>query len=108
MPATHTLPLGDLLVTVRELTFAEVRAWLVETSASEYRDPVQALAFVGLGLDELARMCDVSADVLERFTASELAPLVEAAKALNAPFFRVRSLLMKHVDQLTAAEALTS
>lgn len=106
MPATQTLPLGDLLVTVRELTFAEVRAWLVETSASEYRDPVQALAFVGLGLDELARMCDASADALEKFTASELAPLVETAKALNAPFFRVRSLLMKHVDQLTYAEAL--
>lgn len=102
--ATQTFQVGDQTITARELTFGEVRAWLVEETASSQRDPVHALAFPGLGLDELARMCDAPIEILETFTPCELAPLVEAVRALNPPFFRVRKLLMAHVDRLSTEE----
>ena len=102
--ATQVVQVGEQTITARELTFSEVRAWLVEATASTQRDPVQALAFPGLGLDELSRMCDAPVEVLETFAASELTPLVDAARSLNPPFFRVRRLLMAHIDRLSAAE----
>ncbi len=102
--AHKTVQVGEQTIIARELTFGEVRAWLVEATATTQRDPVQALAFPGLGLDELSRMCDAPVAVLETFAASELMPLVDAAKALNPPFFRVRNLLMAHIDRLSANE----
>lgn len=91
------LPMGDdqhaVLVTVRELTVAEVRAWVTESAASTFRDPVQAMVWDDLGLDELARMCDVGSSELEAFSPSELAPVLEAARSLNPAFFRLRAAL---------------
>lgn len=88
---TLSTPEGPLVVTVRELTVAEIRAWVNESAAAEWRDPVHATAFEDVGLDEIARMVDVPIATLERFTPSELAPVVEAAKGLNAGFFRLQS-----------------
>ncbi len=104
MPAaTKPVPVGNQTIVARELTFGEVRAWVAEVAATPQRDPVHALAFPGLGLDELARMCDAPVDTLEAFTASELQPLVDTCRALNPPFFRVRSILMAHVDRMTSS-----
>ena len=76
---------GDgVVVTVRELTVAEVRSALLTDEA--IGDPLQSLVFDGFGLGDLLAQCDASAADLERFTPSELAPLVEACKDLN-PFF---------------------
>ena len=87
-----TLPTG-LVVTVRELTVAEVRDWVTDSAAAGVRDPIHALALEGLGLDELARMISCPAADLEAFTPSELGELLAAAKALNPHFFRLRSAL---------------
>lgn len=103
MPATRLIDLPGLPVTVRELTVAEVRAWLVEAEAGAPVDPLRAMVFDDCSLDDLARMADAAADVLEGYTASELAPLYEAAKALNPHFFRVRAALTR-VAQLIEAE----
>ena len=76
---------GDgVVVTVRELTVAEVRSALLTDEA--IGDPLQSLVFDGFGLGDLLAQCDASAADLERFTPSELAPLVDACKDLN-PFF---------------------
>ncbi len=91
--ATHRVALGDTVVALRELTVAEVRAWINETSGSDWRDPLHALALEDIGLDELARMSDTPAAALEAFSPSELAPLVDAARALNPFFFRIKSAL---------------
>jgi hypothetical protein len=101
--ARQPVKIGDQTILARELTFAEVRAWVAEVAATPQRDPVHALAFPGLGLDELAKMCDSPVEILESFTAGELQPLVDVVKSLNAPFFRVRSILMAHVDRISSA-----
>jgi hypothetical protein len=91
--ATSVVELPDLLVTVRELTVAEVRDWVAELEAGAKVDPLRSLVFGDCGLDDLARMCDVSAGSLERFGNSDLEPLRDACKALNPHFFRVRAAL---------------
>lgn len=109
MPATRTVELPGRLVTIRELTVAEVRAWLLETEAGAQVDPLHALAFDDFGLGDLARMCDATADDLEAFAPSDLAPLVEACRALNPHFFRVRAALTGAARvMLGEAAALTS
>lgn len=100
MSAQIPVVVRDQKIIARELTFRDVRNWVAESEAASYRDPIHAIAFQGLGLDDLARMCDWSVDALEQFTASELQPLVEAARSINAPFFRVRGLLMGKLDEM--------
>lgn len=104
MPASRAIDLPGLSVSVRELTVAEVRAWLVEAEAGAAVDPLRAMVFDDCSLDDLARMSDVPAETLEQFTTSELAPLHDAAKALNPHFFRVRAALIR-VARLIEAEA---
>ena len=102
--ASTIVQLDGFSVTVRELSVAEVRAWVTESAASTFRDPVQAMVWDDLGLDELARMCDVGAPALETFAPSELAPVMEAARALNPHFFRLRAGL-EWAARRTAREA---
>ena len=93
MPATRPVPVGKLTVNVLELSFTEVRNWMVECESGATTDPLHALAFDDCGLDDIARMCDVSVAALEAYTPTELADLVAACKALNPHFFRVRAAL---------------
>lgn len=81
------------VVTVKELTVGEVRAWVTESAATPWRDPIHATVWEDLGLDELARMTDSTADELEAFSPTELQPVVEAARNLNPAFFRLRAAL---------------
>jgi len=96
---------GDCSVTVHEMTVAEVRAWINDSARSTFRDPVQALAFESIGLDELARMTDFDAADLEQFTPGELAPVLQAARELNPHFFRFRSAL-EDASALASARAI--
>jgi hypothetical protein len=97
MPAKREVVLagkaGQVRVKVRELTVSDVRAWINESAGAGYRDPVQATAFDGFGLDELARMVDKDAAELEEFAPSDLSQLVEVAREMNPHFFRLRSAL---------------
>ena len=107
MRATRTIVLHpdddgeSLAVVVRELTVAEVRNALLTDEA--VGDPLQSLVFDGFGLGDLLAQCDASAADLERFTPSELAPLVEACKDLNPFFFRVRAVLARSASEVLAA-----
>lgn len=93
MPATLLVDLPGRSVTVRELTVAEVRDWLVAVESGATFDVIQALSFDECGLDDIARMCDATAKELEVFAPSDLAPVMDACKALNPHFFRVRAAL---------------
>lgn len=86
---------GVRTIRIRELTVAEVRKWLQETAAQTWRDPIHATALDEVGLDELARMTDVSAEDLEAYAPSQLAELVRVARRLNPHFFRLRDALMQ-------------
>lgn len=109
MRASCSVQVGDTSVNVRELTFAEVRSWLVEAEAGGSQDPLHALALEDCGLDDLARMSDASVREIEQFAPSEIAELIEIARKLNPHFFRVRAALSGVARMMLAeAEALAS
>jgi len=99
MVPTRTHHLGDHPVTVRALTAREIHAWLVEIEAKEAGElpsnPAYDLFFDDCGLDDLARMCDCSADELAEYSHLDLDPILRAARELNAPFFRTRAVLVQ-------------
>ena len=86
---------GVRTIRIRELTVAEVRKWLQETAAQTWRDPIHATALYEVGLDELARMSDLSAEDFETFAPSQLSEVVRVARRLNPHFFRLRDALMQ-------------
>ena len=94
-PLSDLVHCGKDLIRVRELTVAEVRAWLNEIAAQTWRDPILALALDDIGLDELARMLDRSVDDLERYAPSQIAEVVAVARRLNPHFFKLRDALIK-------------
>ena len=102
MRATTTVYLGGQVITVKELTVAEVRQVLITEPPAA--DPLHALAFDGFGLNDLALLCTATAAELEAFTPSELKPLVDACRELNPHFFRTRAALAG-VARLMMAEA---
>jgi|GEM_PF-2364245 hypothetical protein len=103
-PATETLEVGDsgvYHITVHELSVGEVRAWLTEMASQVQRDPLHALAFEDIGLDELARMTDWTVEHLERFAPSQLAEVLRVARRLNPDFFRIRGVLIAAASPAT-------
>jgi len=109
MAATRPILLGNLAITVKELTVGEVRDWLTEMEAGPGEDAVHALALPDCSLADLARMSDVSVQALEAYTPTELAELVTTCKELNPHFFKVRAALTGVARMmLTEAAALTS
>ena len=103
--ATRIVELSGVKVTARELTVAEVRAWLVEAEAGAPVDPLGSLVFDDCSLADLARMSDVDTDAFEGLTYGELLPLHDACKALNPHFFRVRAALQKVARAIEAETA---
>ena len=92
MAVTRIVQMAGLSVTVRELTVAEVRDWAVSLDAADRTiDLGGEFAFDGVSLDDLVRMCDAGADQLDRYTPSELEPLLAACRELNPHFFRARA-----------------
>ncbi len=104
MAATKVVELAGTQVTVKELTVAQVRDWLVEIESGVTVDPLGSMVFEDCSLDDLARMSDATAAVMESLTYSELLPLRDACKALNPHFFRVRAAVQK-VARAIEAEA---
>lgn len=109
MPATASIPLGQHTVTVREVSVAEVREWVAEHEAGAALDPLRAFIFDDCSLDDLARMCDLSASDMEAFGPLELTPLRDKCKALNPHFFKVREALASVSRAIQAGlDSLTS
>ena len=107
MPASRTIKLGERSVTVRELTVAEVRDWMVEAETGAGQDPLHALVLEDCGLGDLARMSDIGTAEMEAYAPSDLAELIAACKALNPHFFRMRAALSNVARvMLQEAEAL--
>ena len=95
------------MVTVRELTFADVRDWLRRREILKSCDVIHALAFEDFGIDDLAEMSDATTEEMEACAPSELKPLIEACKALN-PHFSARGRpgpgRPRHAGQCRAAD----
>lgn len=107
MPAQTVINLGDLPVTVRAITARELYDWQIEieAKASGKVTCISAydLFFDDCGLEDLARMTDQPVDVLAEYSHDELLPVLEAARGLNKPFFRLRAVM---AEQAMAVKAL--
>lgn len=100
MGLVKTIDAAGRTVTVRELTVTEVRDWVASLERLEEKviDLVSALASDDMSLDELKRMSDLTDDDIGQLTATGIAALVSAAKALNPHFFNVRRRLLGVAD----------
>ncbi len=94
MPLKHTVNVGTLAVTVRELTVREVRDWatLAEQGLIEV-DPIQHLALDECSIADIVMMSSATAEELDGLAPSEFGPLLEACRKLNPHFFRVRTAM---------------
>lgn len=87
---TRLLEFGDLKVTVKELTVAEIRSWLMEPPSVEEPEfdlLTGLMAFDGIGMAEIYRFTDLSKAHAEQLPPSALKAIAATVKDLNSVFF---------------------
>lgn len=89
MTLTKTIQLPDLMVTVRELTVGEIRAWMKRTADGGY-DPVDDTLLQEVSLADLYGMTDLKAGQAENLTPSQLRLVFEGCREVNPDFFGLR------------------
>ena len=80
------------MVTVRELTFADVRDWLRRREILKSRDVIHALAFEDFGIDDLAEMSDATTEEMEACAVRTQAA-DRSLQGAEPAFFRTRAAL---------------
>lgn len=85
--ARRTVEFPSRTIIVRELTVAEVRAWIIDLETGIQPDHFLSMLDASFNLSDLPRMTDASAAQIEALRPSELDHLVRVAKALNPDFF---------------------
>lgn len=87
---TRELTFGELTVTVKELTVAEVRAWLNEPTKAEQPEfdiLTGLMSFDGIGMEEIHRFTDLKKEMVEELPPSALKMIATVIKELNSVFF---------------------
>lgn len=86
---TRDLVFGDLKITVRELTVAEVRNWMNETrpEKDDFDFFVDLLSFDGIGIDEIHLFTDLKKEQVDELPPSVLAKTAAVIKEVNSVFF---------------------
>ncbi len=88
---TREVDVCGTTVTVKELTVAEIRAWLSEPSVPTGEREIDLLTdrmnFDGIGMDEIHRFTDLKKDVVETLPPSAIAKIAAVIKELNTVFF---------------------
>ncbi len=108
MRRTREVKVGEATATVKELTVAEIRAWLKDmenpNQAGLVDDTVGAVLFDELAFSELARMVDgVTMEDMADLAPSEIRALIEVAKEVNADFFSMRDRVVEAGRQVLEA-----
>lgn len=106
---TREMQFGELTVTVKELTVAEVRAWLNEPAKAEEPEfdlLTGLLSFDGIGMEEIHRFTDLQKEKVEQLPPSALKQIAAVIKELNTVFFNeYLSRLNTLKDRLSATSA---
>lgn len=89
MTLSKTIQLPDLVVTVRELTVGEIRAWMKRTAEGGH-DPVDDTLLQEVSLTDLYAMTDLQAGQAENLTPSQLRLVFEGCREVNPDFFGLR------------------
>lgn len=93
-------PLGDRKVMVKELTVAEIRAWLA--GKVELGDLVDTMLFEELTLSDIEQLTDLTAEEIDHLAPSEIDALLPVLKEVNARFFVMRERVAMMGRQLLA------
>ena len=88
---TREVDVCGTIVTVKELTVAEIRAWLSEPTPTNDDREIDLLTdlmnFDGIGMDELHRFTDLKKDMIEQLPPSAISKIAAVIKELNTVFF---------------------
>lgn len=109
--ATHrTLTLREgsdapVAVTVRELSVAEIRAWMAQSqeAAQALPDLVDNLLLPGVALPDLTHLSSLTAAQIETLTPSELDQVLTAAREINRHFFGLLAAVQTLASQMQSA-----
>ena len=81
----------ELTVTVKELTVAEIRAWLSEVKPDSEEPQfdliTDLLSFDGIGMDELYKFTDLTKGQIEALPLSAMQKISSVIKEVNSVFF---------------------
>ena len=105
LAVTRTVVIGEggdapLAVTVRELTVAEIRAWLADVQQAQGADLVDVLLLKDTTLQDLMRMSSLSMDQINQLTPSQLRAVLDTAREINADFFVLRGGIVEIGTQM--------
>lgn len=89
MTLSKPIQLPDLVVTVRELTVGEIRAWMKRT-AEGGNDPVDDTLLQEVSLGDLYAMTDLQPGQAESLTPSQLRLVFKGCREVNPDFFGLR------------------
>ena len=99
---TRDLQFGNLKVTVKELTVAEVRAWLNEptpTEETEFDILTGLMSFDGIGMVEIHRFTTLKKEEVEQLPPSALKQIAAVIKELISVFFNEYLVKLNEVRQ---------
>ena len=105
MRITNTLKFGEKIITVKELTLAEIRAWLSEREQNAGVDIVGSLLLEDCPVTDLLHFCDATQELLDEMTQSEIRELLTTVKRLNPDFFAMRLRLLGLAARLTSGNS---
>ena len=89
---TKTVTTDTNTFTVRELSVAEMRDWWNRIALPGHTcDVVNEFSVPGISLDDLASLCDCTANDFNSLTYRELDAILAAAKELNPHMFELAS-----------------
>lgn len=103
---------GVGVVTVRELTVAEVRAWLKDLAALDADGEIDLADWLlfegeGLRLADFQRMTDLAARDLDALTPSELEAVLACCREVNPRFFSVHGRVLAMGRQVLSRPSST-
>lgn len=101
MTLTKTITLPELVVTVRELTVGEIRAWMKRIAEGGH-DPVDDTLLQEVSLADLYAMTDLQAGQAESLTPSQLRRVFEGCREVNPDFFGLRDRIESAGRQILA------
>lgn len=94
---------APVAVTVRELTVAEIRAWMADAKVPAQPDLVDNLLLPGAALPDLTHLSSLTAEQIDLLTPSELERVLAEAKEMNSHFFGLLAAVTTLSSQMQSA-----
>lgn len=102
-----TLDVGGQAVQVREISIAEIRAWLMDIETQAKSETVSLYSvdrdlFEAVSLADLAKFTDLAPEVIDGLLPSQIHQVIAAVREVNPDFFAMRERMRQAADSLLA------